>query len=86
MNSSEKRRRARVQGGWASKDTSKIRSDDHKPEMPKVPAWLGKNADASNIQKYTYEEPVAVSNVLSRLVARLRTNATYSRYKLVRLL
>ena len=54
----DKRRKARVQGGWASPASqSNCRSDRNKPKIPDPPAWLTKNADATCVAKFVYEEP-----------------------------
>ncbi len=65
--SSDKRRRARIQGGWAPPSISNVRSDRDKPKMPTGPAWLGKNIDqgSHNTQeekKFVFEEPDEVIN------------------------
>ncbi|XP_046342891.2 alpha-ketoglutarate-dependent dioxygenase alkB homolog 3-like [Haliotis rufescens] len=55
----DKRRRARVQGGWAPPSVSNVRSDRDKPKMPAGPAWLGKNIDQgsqSSEKKFVFEE------------------------------
>ena len=54
---SDKRRKARVQGGWSSHGAaSNARSDRHKPKIPDPPAWLTKNADITSVPKFVYEE------------------------------
>lgn len=55
---SAKKRRARVQGGWAA--PSNIRSDRDKPKAPIGPAWLGKNVDQPVERKFVYEKPEEV--------------------------
>ena len=57
--SSEKRRRARVQGGWAASSSSRPRSDDHKPKVQVGPSWMGKTVDSPQ-KKLVYEEPTEV--------------------------
>ncbi|KAK3098692.1 hypothetical protein FSP39_022094 [Pinctada imbricata] len=55
--SSDKKKRSRVQGGWAV--PSNVRSDRNKPKAPVGPAWLGKNIDqaAGSQKKFVYEKP-----------------------------
>ncbi|XP_013379464.1 alpha-ketoglutarate-dependent dioxygenase alkB homolog 3 [Lingula anatina] len=53
--SSEKRRRVRVQGGWAT--SSGPRSDQHKPKPHTEPAWLGKNVDQPTEKKFVFQKP-----------------------------
>ena len=60
--SSEKRRRARVQGGWAA-PSNKPRSDRDKPQVPAAPAWLTKNADTTSVPKFVYEEPEVLTHL-----------------------
>ncbi|KAK2146156.1 hypothetical protein LSH36_628g02031 [Paralvinella palmiformis] len=52
----EKRRKARIQGGWASHSVN-IKSDRDKPKAAVQPAWLGKNIDLCHSEKYVYEMP-----------------------------
>ncbi|KAI0224822.1 alpha-ketoglutarate-dependent dioxygenase alkB-like protein 3 [Lamellibrachia satsuma] len=55
----DKRRRARVQGGWAATEKP-VRSDANKPKVPPAPAWLAKTVDVpmqTTAQKFVYEEP-----------------------------
>ena len=67
--SSEKRRRARVQGGWASSTKSSSshsrspRSDANKAPMPTAAAWLGQNADGKpkETKKFVFQEPEEVN-------------------------
>ena len=59
--SSDKRRRARVQGGWAPPTNS--RSDRDKPKAPSIPNWYGKTVDQpSSSKKFVYEQPKEVGN------------------------
>ena len=51
--SSDKRRKARIQGGWAAAP-SKARSDGDKPQMAVTPAWCGKNVDVCNPKGKTH--------------------------------
>lgn len=53
--SSDKRRRARVQGGWAP--PTNTRSDRDKPKVPPVPNWYGKTVDQPLPKKFVYEPP-----------------------------
>lgn len=53
---SEKRRRARVQGGWAA-PTKNVRSDRDKPKAMPEPAWLAKTVDDPEPRKFTFEKP-----------------------------
>lgn len=55
---SAKKRRARVQGGWAA--PTNVRSDRDKPKVPAGPAWLGKNVDQPVERKFVYEKPEEV--------------------------
>ena len=58
----DKRRRARVQGGWAATEKP-VRSDANKPKVPPAPAWLAKTVDVpmqTTAQKFVYEEPAEV--------------------------
>ena len=67
--SSDKRRRARVQGGWAAPATTKGRGRAPTTSTPPrastctnaAPAWLGKTVDCPNKPtKFVYEEPEEV--------------------------
>ncbi|XP_045198242.2 alpha-ketoglutarate-dependent dioxygenase alkB homolog 3-like [Mercenaria mercenaria] len=55
----DKRRRARVQGGWAP--SLNVRSDRDKAKPQNVPSWFGKNIDqvqpSSSTKKFVYEQP-----------------------------
>ncbi|KAK2179203.1 hypothetical protein NP493_506g01030 [Ridgeia piscesae] len=56
--SQDKRRRTRVQGGWAVTEKAK-RSDADKTKVPPAPAWLAKTVDVpqqTTRQKFVYEE------------------------------
>ena len=59
MNTKNRKKAARIQGGWAVSATANVRSDKEKPKMPVTPAWLGKNVDnpSQNDKKYVYEQP-----------------------------
>jgi len=60
--SQDKRRRTRVQGGWAVTEKAK-RSDADKPKVPPAPAWLAKTVDVpqqTTRQKFVYEETTEV--------------------------
>ena len=60
--SADKRRRARVQGGWAA-PAKNVRSDMHRPKAGPEPAWLAKNVDQPTAQKkFVYEQPDEVCN------------------------
>nr|XP_022289970.1 alpha-ketoglutarate-dependent dioxygenase alkB homolog 3-like [Crassostrea virginica] len=59
---SAKKRRARVQGGWAA--PSNVRSDRDKPKAPIGPAWLGKNVDQPVERKFVYEKPEEDNRVI----------------------
>lgn len=51
----DKRRRARVQGGWAP--PTNVRSDRDKPKQPDVPKWVGKNIEPGPSQKkFVFEQ------------------------------
>ncbi|KAK3593874.1 hypothetical protein CHS0354_011479 [Potamilus streckersoni] len=52
--SSDKKRRSRVQGGWAP--PTNIRSDRDKPKPEKLPNWFGKNVDQPVEKKFVYED------------------------------
>lgn len=52
--SQEKKKRSRVQGGWAA--PTNIRSDRDKPKIEQAPAWLGKTVDQPVEKKFVYEE------------------------------
>ena len=71
----DKRRKSRVQGGWAAPvSQSNCRSDRNKPKIPDPPAWLTKNADATCVAKFVYEEPEVrspVSYVLLRVLTQM---------------
>lgn len=65
--SDDKRRRARVQGGWAA-PAKDVRSDRNKMKPAPAPAWMGRNVDQCKIsppqdsasheeKKYVYHEP-----------------------------
>ncbi|KAL8573515.1 hypothetical protein ACOMHN_047786 [Nucella lapillus] len=54
--SADKRRRARVQGGWAAPPKN-VRSDMHKPKAAPEPAWLARNVDQPTQKKFVYEQP-----------------------------
>ena len=63
--SADKRRRARVQGGWAA-PAKNVRSDMHRPKAGPEPAWLARNVDQPTTQKkFVYEQPDEVCNTLS---------------------
>ena len=55
---SDKRSRARVQGGWAP--PTNVRSDRDKIKPTSVPNWVGKNIDlvqpTSSSKKFVYEQ------------------------------
>lgn len=55
--SSEKRRRARVQGGWAPPQST--RSDKDKPKAAVCQNWMAKNIDqyGKSEKKFVYEQP-----------------------------
>lgn len=53
--SSDKRRRSRVQGGWAP--PTNARSDRDKPKVPATPNWYGKTVDQPSPKKFVYEPP-----------------------------
>lgn len=57
--SSDKKKRNRVQGGWAA--PTNVRSDRNKPKAQVSPAWTGKIVDQPKERKFVYEEPVEVS-------------------------
>ncbi|KAK7494562.1 hypothetical protein BaRGS_00014215 [Batillaria attramentaria] len=52
----DRRRRARVQGGWAA-PVRNVRSDKDKPKAMAEPAWLAKTVDDPVPKKFTYEQP-----------------------------
>ena len=61
--SADKRRRARVQGGWAA-PTPKIRMQPVQTQRPAANtvgiACLGKTIDVPNSEKFTFKEPEEV--------------------------
>ena len=61
MSTSDRRRRARVQGGWASSSAGP-RSDAHRDPAPLAPAWTDKTVDSPEHKPrcYVYEEPEQV--------------------------
>ncbi|XP_074660737.1 alpha-ketoglutarate-dependent dioxygenase alkB homolog 3-like isoform X1 [Tubulanus polymorphus] len=54
----EKRRRARVQGGWCP--PTNVRSDKDKPKSQPCPAWTNKTVDNPQSKNFTFEEPEEV--------------------------
>ena len=64
--SADKRRRARVQGGWAAPAPAKSRNQ---PATVKLPlntagaACLGKTVDVSNPQKFVFQESEEVRGI-----------------------
>ncbi|CAH1798385.1 unnamed protein product [Owenia fusiformis] len=54
--SADRRRRARVQGGWAAPSAGP-RSDRNKPTMPQQPAWTGKTVDQPTEKKFVFQKP-----------------------------
>ena len=56
--SSDKRRRARVQGGWAP--PTNARSDRDKPKAKVTPNWYGKTVDQPSPKKFVFETPTEV--------------------------
>ena len=58
--SSDKRRRARVQGGWAP--PTNARSDRDKPKAPIAPNWYGKTVDQPSPKKFVFETPTEVKS------------------------
>ena len=65
----DKRRRARIQGGWAATENN-IRSDAGRPTRATVsaaPAWLGKTVDVpqqTTPRQFVYEKPAEVVRLL----------------------
>ena len=58
--SSDKRRRARVQGGWAA-PPSKPSKPQARQKLPVAPAWLANTVDVPNNKSaFTYQEPEEV--------------------------
>ena len=57
--SADKRRHARVQGGWAAppKQDRDVKSNKLRPAGP---GWLGKTVDSPEKKKFVYEEPQEV--------------------------
>ena len=56
--SSDRKRRSRVQGGWAP--PTNVRSDRNKPAAQTYPNWVGKNVDQPVDKKFVYEKPAEV--------------------------
>ena len=56
--SEARKRRSRVQGGWAAPQN--VRSDRDKPKPPAAPNWLGKNIDQKVEKQFVYEKPTEV--------------------------
>ncbi|XP_064627405.1 alpha-ketoglutarate-dependent dioxygenase alkB homolog 3-like [Lineus longissimus] len=55
----DRRRKARVQGGWAGPSKPAPRSDRNKPKLPPTPAWVASNSvDQPALQKkFVYQQP-----------------------------
>lgn len=51
----ERKRRNRVQGGWAA--PTNVKSDRNKPKASVSPAWTGKTVDQPTERKFVFEEP-----------------------------
>ena len=69
----DKRRRARIQGGWAATENN-IRSDAGKPTVSAAPAWLGKTVDVpqqTTPRQFVYEKPEEVVRPLQFTTAAL---------------
>ena len=66
--SADKRRRARVQGGWAAPGP-KIKAQPVQTQRPAANtvgiACLGKTIDVPNSEKFTFKEPEEVNLILN---------------------